>query len=290
MTIDGPAATTLAAACQAAVHDGLSRLDAQRLLAHAAGRPADTARTWLAAHGDEPLTGPVAERFRALVQRHRDGEPMGYLLGEQEFHGLPLQVGPGVLVPRPDTETLVDWALSCLHIGRTPRPRVLDLGTGSGAIALALAHAHPQAEVSAVDQSQDALAIAQRNARQLGLSPRFLHGSWWDALPPDEPPFDLVVSNPPYIAEGDPHLPALRHEPRQALVSGPDGLDAIRAILADAPRWLQAQGWLLFEHGHDQSEAVGELMRSRGWREVQHRHDLAGHLRCTGGQPPLPAQ
>lgn len=281
-----PPVPTLAAAWQAVVGADLSRLDAQRLLARAAGRPDDTARAWLAGHGDEPITEQVAERFDALVHRHRDGEPMGYLLGEQEFHGLPLQVGPGVLVPRPDTETLVDWALDCLRITAAARPRVLDLGTGSGAIALALAHGHRQAEVSAVDQSEDALVIARSNAQRLGLPLRFLQGSWWDALPSGEAPFDLVVSNPPYIAEADPHLPALHHEPRLALVSGADGLDAIRTILAGAPRWLQAQGWLLFEHGHDQAAAVADLMHAQGWREVQHRADLAGHLRCTGARPP----
>lgn len=283
---DRPTATTLDAVWQSVVTPDLSRLDAQRLLAHAAGRPVDTARTWLAAHGDDPVATAVAERFLALVRRHQDGEPMGYLLGEQEFHGLPLQVGPGVLVPRPDTETLVDWALECLQATGSPRPRVLDLGTGSGAIALALAHAVRQAEVTAVDQSDDALAVARGNAQRLGLPLRLLQGSWWDALPATEPAFDLVVSNPPYIAESDPHLPALHHEPRLALVSGADGLDAIRAILALAAPRLQAQGWLLFEHGHDQAAAVAALMRAGGWRDVQHRRDLAGHLRCTGGRPP----
>lgn len=275
---------TVSAAWQAATRRGLTRLEAQRLLAHVLGLPAERARAWLLAHDADPVAPADLQAFESLVQRHLDGEPMGYLVGIQEFHGLPFEVGPGVLVPRPDTETLVDWALDCLQ-GRGDA-RVADLGTGSGAIALALAARHPGLQVTAVDISEAALDTARRNAQRLGLAVSFRHGCWWQALAPSEGPFDLVVSNPPYIAEGDPHLTALRHEPLAALVSGTDGLDAIRLILAGAPDWLRPDGWLLFEHGHDQPAAVAALMARAGWREVTHRRDLAGHLRCTGGRRP----
>jgi release factor glutamine methyltransferase len=189
-------------------------------------------------------------------------------------------VSPGVLVPRPDTETLVDWALSLMP-DKLPC-RVLDLGTGSGAIALALQHQRPQAEVTAVDASQDALAVARANARQLGLSVHFEHGSWFEPVASQR--FDLIVSNPPYIADGDHHLAALRFEPLSALTSGPDGLDDLRQIVAEAPAHLAPGGWLLLEHGFDQHEAVQALLRSAGFAEVSTRHDLGGQPRCTGGR------
>lgn len=275
---------TVSAAWQSATRRGLTRLEAQRLLAHVLGLPEDRARAWLLAHDGDPVASADLQAFEALVQRHLDGEPIGYLVGIQEFHGLRFEVGPGVLVPRPDTETLVDWALDCLQ--GVPDARVADLGTGSGSIALALAARCPGLHITAVDISEVALATARRNAHRLALEVTFRHGSWWQALTPSDGPFDLVVSNPPYIAEGDPHLAALHHEPLTALVSGPDGLDAVRQILAGAPGWLQPDGWLLFEHGHDQSAAVAALMARDGWRDVAHRRDLAGHVRCTGGRRP----
>jgi release factor glutamine methyltransferase len=199
--------------------------------------------------------------------------------------GLPLRVTADVLVPRPDTETLVDWAREHLRAGLGgPAPRVADLGTGSGAIALAIQQAHPAAQVIAVDVSAAALAIARHNATALGLSLRFAHGDWWQALPGER--FDLVVSNPPYIAEGDPHLAALAHEPITALTSGPDGLDAIRQIVAGASAHLAAGGWLVFEHGHDQADAVQALLRHHGFEGVESRRDLAGMARGTGGRWP----
>jgi release factor glutamine methyltransferase len=274
--------TTVAQALQDAAVLGVDRLDAQLLLAQVLGLGEREARAWLRAHDTDLLDEPQHQRFRALLQRRRAGEPVAYLLGRKEFHGLMLQVSPEVLVPRPDTEVLVDWALEALE-GRTA-PRVLDLGTGSGAIALALAQARPDAVVSAVDFSAQALAVAMSNATRLGLTLRGLQGSWWQALPAGEAPFDLVVSNPPYIAEGDPHLADLRHEPLLALTSGPDGLDAIRTIVADAPRHLRPGAWLLLEHGHDQADAVQALLHQAGFEAVDSRRDLGGHRRCTGGR------
>ena len=188
------------------------------------------------------------------------------------------QVDARVLVPRPDTETLVEWALHCLQ-GRTT-PAVLDLGTGSGAIALAIQHARPDAQVMAVDRSAEALAVARANAQRLGLTVRFAEADWLDGAGTD---LDLLVSNPPYVAIGDPHLAALRHEPAGALVSGPDGLDDIRRIVEAAPAHLREGGWLLLEHGYDQAAAVRALLMRRGFVQVQSRDDLAGIARCSGG-------
>ncbi len=274
--------TTVAQALQAAAALGVDRLDAQLLLAEVLGLCEREARAWLRAHDTDRIDEPQHQRYQALLRRRRAGEPVAYLLGRKEFHGLMLQVGPEVLVPRPDTEVLVEWALEALE-GRTA-PRVLDLGTGSGAIALAVARARPDAAVSAVDFSVQALAVAMSNATRLGLSLRGLQGSWWQALPEGEAPFDLVVSNPPYIAEGDPHLADLAHEPLLALTSGPDGLDAIRTIVTGAIRHLRSGAWLLLEHGHDQADAVQALLRQAGFEAVDSRRDLAGHRRCTGGR------
>ena len=205
------------------------------------------------------------------------------MLGQREFHGLMLQVGPDVLIPRPDTETLVDWALDLLPTLGGDRPRVLDLGTGSGAIALAVAHRFPAADVTATDLSRAALAVAQVNADRLGLALAWAEGAWWQALAPAAR-FDLVLSNPPYIAVDDPHLPALQHEPLLALTPGGDGLGALRDIIRGAPPRLAAGGWLLLEHGWDQQSAVtGELQRA-GFCQVTTRTDMAGRPRCSGGQ------
>jgi release factor glutamine methyltransferase len=209
-----------------------------------------------------------------------NGEPLAYIIGHRGFYGLELAVDPRVLDPRPDTETLVDWALDVL--GNLKAPKVADLGTGSGAVALAIQHQRPDAVVAAVDASADALAVAQANAERLQLPITCLLGHWLDPLPDGEQ--DLIVSNPPYIAEGDPHLPALRHEPTMALTSGPDGLDAIRHIIAGAPRALRPGGWLLLEHGYDQGDAVAALLHARGFSDVAHRRDLGNHVRCTGGR------
>ena len=261
---------------------GLDRLDAQLLLGHQLQRD----RSWLIAHDDTDLDTAVAAAFAQACQRRADGEPLAYLTGERGFHGLRLQVTPDVLVPRPDTETLVDWALDLLRTWRPlPRPRVLDLGTGSGAIALAVAHSHPAARVSATDLSPAALAVAIGNAQRLGLAVDFMPGGWWQALP-DTARFDLVLSNPPYIAGNDPHLPALRHEPMLALTPGGDGLGALREIVAGAPAHLAPGAWLLLEHGWDQADAVAALLRSAGFAQVATRFDLEGRPRCTGGRLP----
>jgi release factor glutamine methyltransferase len=269
---------TLARAMAEAQATGLARLDAQLLLGHVLGRP----RAWLIAHDDDPLDDAPAAAYRTLCQRRSRGEPLAYLVGEREFHGLPLQVGPAVLVPRPETELLVDWALELLA-GRAAA-EVVDLGTGSGAIALAVKHGHPAAAVTATDLSEDALAVARGNAERLGLAVDFRLGPWWAPLAGRR--FDLALSNPPYIAAADPHLADLQHEPAMALTPGGDGLDAIRSIVAGSRGHLRPGAWLLIEHGWDQPAAVATLLRAHGFEAVSTRHDLAGHGRCTGGQVP----
>jgi release factor glutamine methyltransferase len=273
---------TLAAHLASMEAAGLPRLEAQQLMLMALGRDAHD-RAWLVAHDDDAVDIACAERLDALLARHRAGEPMAYLRGEQAFFGLTLRVDRRVLAPRPDTETLVQWALDLLD-QRPSDARVLDLGTGSGAIALALKHQRPALQVSATDASADALAVANANADRLGMVLRWRHGTWLDAVPGER--FDLIVSNPPYIAEGDPHLPALTHEPLTALTAGPDGLSDIRAIVAQAPGALLPGGWLLLEHGHDQATAVQTLLREHGFEAVGGRTDLAGIGRCSGGRQP----
>lgn len=273
-------AQNVAEALAAAGGAGLDRLDAQLLLAHHLGRD----RSWLLAHDSDALAPEVRARFTADVQHRADGVPLAYLTGTREFHGLALQVGPAVLDPRPDTETLVDWALDRLAASGGAAPAVIDLGTGSGAVALAIAHRRPGAQVTATDLSAEALAVARGNAQRLGLPVQFAAGSWWSAVPTGR--YALAVSNPPYIADDDPHLPALRHEPLMALTPGGDGLDAIRAIVAGAPGHLQPGAWLLLEHGWDQAGAVHALLQATGFDDVQSRHDLAGHARCSGGRWP----
>ena len=275
----GTGLPTIAQALVGARAQGLDRLDTQWLLGHVLQQPS----AWLVAHDDQPLTDAAALAYAALCRRRADGEPLAYLVGQAGFHGLTLQVTPDVLVPRPDTETLVDWALALLPTLATPQPRVIDLGTGSGAIALAVAHRHAAAQVTATDLSLAALAVAQANALALGLALRWVQGNWWQALPAADR-FDLVLSNPPYIAGTDPHLAALRHEPQLALTPGGDGLDALRQIVAGATAHLQPGGWLLLEHGWDQAGAVAALLATAGFSDVAHRADLAGHARCTGGR------
>lgn len=256
---------------------GLARLDAQLLLLHVLDRSAGD-RAWLIAHDDDVLTPAQDDAFAALCRRRADDEPVAYLTGEKEFFGLPLQVDARVLVPRPDTETIVQWALELLR-GRSS-PTVVDLGTGSGAIALAIQSARPDARVEAVDRSAEALAVASANAQRLGLPLQFRQADWLDGAGR----YDLIVANPPYIAEADEHLPALRHEPRQALVAGADGLDDLRRIVATAPGHLQPGGWILLEHGWDQAEAVRSLLAAAGLGEPSSRADLAGIARCSGAR------
>ena len=269
---------TLAQALAQAHTLGLARIDAQLLLLHTVGRP-DAGRAWLLAHDTDAMDDTVHTQFIALCQRRLAGEPVAYLTGRKEFYGLPLQVDARALDPRPDTETLVDWALEV--IAPLASPRVVDLGTGSGAIALALQSQRADAQVLAVDASTDALAVAQANAERLGLPVQFQPANWLAGV---EGPFDAIVSNPPYIPSADPHLAALTHEPLQALASGADGLEDIRTIIAQAPAHLTPGGWLLLEHGYDQADAVQGLLRAQGFAQVQSRNDLAGIARCTAGQ------
>jgi len=271
---------TVAQAMHEARTLGIDRLDAQMVLGWILGRT----RSWLVAHDDAALDRAQADAVRAAFARRAAGEPLAYVIGRKEFHGLTLQVDRDVLVPRPDTEVLVDWALELLAgpLAVRLRPRVVDLGTGSGAIALAVKQAHPAAALVATDASAAALGVAGANAARLGLELAFALGSWWAALPGER--FDLVLGNPPYIAEGDPHLPALRHEPISALTSGGDGLDALREIIVGAGEHLEPGGWLLLEHGHDQAESVHGLLELHGFAEIATRRDLGGQPRCTGGR------
>ena len=268
---------TLAQALRQAQTLGLERLDAQWLLLALLGRPAQD-RAWLLAHDEQTLPEPAAAQWPGLIAKRSQGVPLAYLTGRKAFYGLDLQVDARVLDPRADTETLVDWALE--RAQELTSPTVLDLGTGSGAVALAIAHACPQAQVCASDISADALAVAQANAQRLGLPVQFALGPW--LTPWAGQRFDLVVSNPPYVAEPDPHWPGLRHEPRLALAAGPDGLDALRWLVNHAAAHLNPGGWLLLEHGHNQADAVPTLLRSHGWQQVQSRLDEAGIRRCTG--------
>jgi release factor glutamine methyltransferase len=269
---------TVAAALTQAREWGVERLDAQLLVAHALGQT----RSWVIAHDDASL-GDQAPALSARLLRRAGGEPLAYLLGEREFHGLTLRVTPDVLVPRPDTETLVDWALELL--AGWPAPRVIDLGTGSGAIALAVKHACPQADVHASDLSAAALAVARANGESLGLAVQWHAGAWWQAAPAGR--FHLALSNPPYVAAGDPHLVALRHEPAMALTpagDGGDGLADIERIVAGSQARLHSSGWLLIEHGAEQGESARALFEHVGFSSVQTRPDLAARPRVTGGR------
>jgi len=286
-----PIAAAVAAAARrlAGVADS-PRMEAERLVAHVLHWD----RSRVIAHSDQALPAEAADRFAALVERRAAGEPLAYLTGVKEFWSLTLRVTPDVLVPRPETELLVEWALEIADPS-FPRRRessfaVLDLGTGSGAIALALAKERPHAKVLATDVSAAALAVARQNAEGLTLlNVDFVQQDFFAALHPRgraPEAFDLVVSNPPYVAEGDPHLADLRFEPAAALTSGKDGLAALRAIVAGAPNVLRPGGWLLVEHGMAQGAAVRDLFGQAGFHDVQTRRDLAGHERCTGGRRP----
>ena len=253
--------------------------EAVLLVAHALGLSAVD----LYAHPERPVSAAEAQGALGLVGRRLAGEPVAHLLGKREFYGLELRVTPDVLIPRPETELLVELALTRLETGT--RARVLDLGTGSGAIAIAIAHARPGIRMVAVDRSSAALSVARANAERHRLGNlAFLEGAWFEPL--SDQGFDLIVSNPPYVAAADPHLLSgdVRFEPMAALTAGPEGLDDLKAIIAGAPAHLREGGWLLLEHGADQQEAVLELLAAAGFIECRGHEDLAGLPRAVSAR------
>jgi release factor glutamine methyltransferase len=267
----------------ALAQSGLVPRDAQVLLAYLLGRD----RAWLVAHGDEALPRERSDAFFALARRRRDGEPVAYLTGRREFWGLTLQVSPAVLIPRPETETLVELALARLPMDRDLR--VLDLGTGSGAIALAIARERPRASILATDVSADALQVARDNARRLGIgNVEFAQSDWYDGVAAawQGGAFDLIASNPPYVAAGDPHLREgdVRFEPEHSLSPGGDGTAAIMRIVAGARERLAPGATLVVEHGYDQAEAVRAQFTAAGFAEIVAARDLAGVPRVVAGR------
>ncbi len=274
---------SIADALQWATAAGIDRLDGQLLLLHAVGRP-NHDRSWLVTHDDQRLQAPEVGTFEALVARRLAGEPLAYIVGVKEFFGLSFGVSNAVLIPRPDTETVVQWALQTINALETDAstPHILDLGTGSGAIALAIKSQAPQCLITAIDASATALAQAARNGQQLGLDVTWRQSDWFASV--DHLLFDVIVSNPPYIAANDPHLRDLRHEPLSALASGADGLDDLRHIIAHSGPYLREGGWLLLEHGYDQAKSVAELLKVAGFKAIGHQTDLGGVTRCTGGR------
>ena len=258
---------------------GLPRLEARMLLEYVLGKP----RTWLLAHDTDEAAPQAQAAYAALAERRKAGEPMAYLVGEREFMGHGFRVTPDVLIPRPDTELLVETAVVLLQ-GK-PGAQVLDLGTGSGAIAVSIALACPHVQVTATDCSAEALAVARGNARALGAKVHFRQGDWYEALPEGER-FDVIVSNPPYIASGDAHLVQgdLRFEPRGALTDGGNGLADLASIVAGAAARLSPGGSLWLEHGWDQAGTVRDMLVQSGFDNVASRMDLAGIERISGGK------
>lgn len=254
----------------------IDRLDARLLLQYATG----CTHADLLARPEMPIIGPAGEQFLAWVERRAAGEPLAYLTGETEFRGRVFQVSPAVLIPRPETDVLIELGLE--KMGGLAAPTVVDLGTGSGIVAISLALECPPASVVAVDLSKEAISVARNNAGRLGARVEFREGDWFGPLPGER--FDLIVSNPPYVAAGDPHLllNGLPCEPQMALTAGADGLDCIRRIVADAPAHLNPGGWLLFEHGYDQGAASRNLLTAAGFKAASTFPDLAGIARVSG--------
>ena len=274
------AATLTAAAKKLADMSESPQLDAEILLSLATGKT----RTYFRAWPEKPLTALEDAKFQALLEKRLGGHPVAHLTGYREFWSREFIVTPEVLIPRPETELLIELALG--RIRNNQAATLADLGTGSGAIAVTLGLELPASSVIALDLSPAALQIAEKNAARWGAhNVRFILSDWFDGLPAHER-FDLIVSNPPYVADADPHLIQgdVRFEPRLALTSGPDGLDAIRKIVDEAPQRLNPGGWLLFEHGFDQAGRAGELLRGAGFVEVHNFADLQGHVRVSGGQ------
>lgn len=253
----------------------IGRFEACILLAHILDKP----KEYLIAHDEEELSDQVLITFELYVSMRLDGMPVPYLTGRQEFFGRYFEVDPNVLIPRPDTEVLIEQAL----IVTSKTPDILDMGTGSGCIAVTLAKECPGSRVTATDVSSEALEIAARNAETLGAKVTFRQGSWWEAVGEDEQ-FDLIVSNPPYIRSDDEHLPALQHEPQSALTDGSDGLTCLREIAAHALSHLRQGGWILVEHGWDQGPEVAELFREAGLAAVRTVRDYGGNDRVTMGR------
>jgi release factor glutamine methyltransferase len=269
--------------CQQLVHTialdhAEANLEANLLLQHVL----HVNRAWLITHEHDVLNADQQAEFQRLLKRRLDGEPIAYIVGFREFYGLQLKVSSVTLIPRPDTETLVDAALEKIPLDNAWH--ILDLGTGSGAVALAIAKHRNNCEVTAVDQSSGALNVTSENAQSLKLNNlRLIESNWFSELQGEG--FDLIVSNPPYIAQDDEHLKQgdLRFEPISALASGVDGLDDIRKIVQDAPDYLKTNGWLMLEHGFDQSDSVATLLKARGFNQIAHVKDIAGRLRVTFG-------
>ena len=277
--MNGTVTATPVTASEMFAASGLPLLEARALLAPLLG----VSRESLIARPAQTVPRATGAAFVALVARRRAGEPLAYLLGHREFHGRPFRVTPDVLVPRPETELLVECALAVLRTHAAPR--VVDLGTGSGCIAVSLALECPAAQVQASDRSEAALRIAADNAAALGATLSFYRGDWFDALPAGAR-FEVVVSNPPYVAAGDPHLASLTHEPAIALTDGADGLACLRRIVAQAPARLESGGALLVEHGFDQGPAVRRLFEAAGFDAIATAADLQGHPRLTQGRRP----
>lgn len=261
---------------------GLNAADAKLEIRVLLGHAFNVNRAWLIAHEHDPFDEATVAHYQRLIARRLKGEPIAYILGEKEFFGRNFKVASGVLIPRPETELLVELALEKSASYATPR--LLDLGTGSGCIAISLALECAKCDVSAVDYSTEALNIARNNATRLGATVSFYQGNWYQALPASTGKLDLIISNPPYIAEADDHLAALSYEPEQALTSGADGLHDIRLIAQGARAHLNPGGWLMLEHGWDQANAVQALLNEQGFGAIETRADLAGIGRVTIGR------